>query len=163
MKLLPVISLTLLVCLPQAGMASKVCEARISAGDALRFDVSEIQVPPDCRQFTVHLEHTGMLPKAATGHNWVLTASKDMDSVARDAVKAGSDNGWIPPDDPRIIASIPLIGRGERGQVTFEVNALEPGTRYGFLCTVAGHSPRMRGSVRLVNQAADPSMPQPGR
>lgn len=135
-------------------MASAECTVQIKASDSLTFDTSSIQVPSDCERFTVELIHTGVLPIAATGHNWVLTKAQDLELVARDAYRAGAAKGWIKPDDNRIIASTPIIGRGQTAEVTFDVKRLEPGTPYAFLCTVGGHSPRMRGKLTLTPRPA---------
>lgn len=136
--------------MPQVALSQDKCAITIRASDSLKFDVREIGVPASCKQFTVRLEHTGLLPKVATGHNWVLTTSKDVEGVARDGFRAGAASEWIKPDDKRIIARTPVVGRGETGEVTFDVAKLDPKTDYGFLCTMGGHSPRMRGTLRIV-------------
>ena len=149
MKSLLSLAAVVLICLPQIALAQDNCTINIQAGDSLKFDVREVLVPASCKQFTVRLTHTGRLPKAATGHNWVLTTSRDVDSVARDGFRAGAASEWVRPDDKRIIARTAVIGRDEIGEVTFDVDKLDVNTEYGFLCTVGGHSPRMRGTLRV--------------
>lgn len=155
----PLLSLAAVVLMfqPQVALAQDNCSINIRASDSLKFDVREIGVPASCKQFTVRLEHTGLLPKVATGHNWVLTTRQDVEGVARDGFRAGAANQWIKPDDKRIIARTPVVGRGETVEVTFDVDKLDPETEYGFLCTIGGHSPRMRGTLRLI--AADATAP----
>ena len=159
----PILSLAaaVLICLPQVAFAQDNCTINIRAGDSLKFDVREMFVPASCKQFTVRLIHTGQLPKAATGHNWVLTAAQDVDGVARDGFRAGAVNEWVKPDDKRIIARTAIVGRDEIGEVTFDVDKLDVNAEYGFLCTVGGHSPRMRGTLRVV--APDAASPGPDK
>lgn len=153
--------LTLLLSLHTA-QAEPACEVRIQASDALEFDIRAITVPDNCATLTVELVHTGVLPKAATGHNWVLTTYREAEQVARDAYRAGQKQGWIKPDDKRIIASTPIIGRGETATVTIDLSQLDRNTRYAFLCTVGGHSPRMRGTLEFVNpQTVSPPVDTP--
>ena len=54
-------------------MAAAGCDVAIEANDAMQFNKPSIAVPASCKQFTVNLKHVGKLPKAAMGHNWVLT------------------------------------------------------------------------------------------
>ena len=51
--------------------------------------------------------------------------------------------------DKRVIAHTKLIGTGETTSVTFAVAQLKAGEPYVFLCTFAGHSPIMRGTLSV--------------
>jgi azurin len=82
-------------------------------------------------------------------HNWVLTKKNDLDGVARTGMLAGLDNHHIDQDDKRVIAHTKLIGAGETTAVTFSVAKLKVGEPYVFLCTFAGHSPIMRGTLSV--------------
>lgn len=126
------------------------CAISIEADDALRFNPATIEVPKNCIQFTVELKHTGRLPKAAMGHNWVLVKESDMNGVARTGMAAGEALDFIDPDDKRVIAHTAVIGAGEAASVTFPVSKLQQGVRYSFLCTFAGHSPLMQGTISLA-------------
>lgn len=126
------------------------CSAVIEADDAMRFNPDKIDVPKSCAQFTVQLKHTGRLPKAAMGHNWVLVKQSDINGVGRTGMAAGEALDFIDPTDSRVIAHTAIIGAGEASSVTFPVNKLQQGVRYSFLCTFAGHSPIMQGTLTLA-------------
>ena len=71
------------------------------------------------------------------------TADAFMEAV----LEAGEANGWMPPNDPRVIAATPQIGPGE--SVTIEFTAPSPGD-YPFVCTFAGHGDVMRGVLHVT-------------
>ena len=126
------------------------CSVTVEADDALRFSPDQIDVPKTCETFTVQLKHTGRLPQLAMGHNWVLVKQSDLDGVARTAMAAGEALDFIDPTDTRVIAHTALIGAGGSASVTFPVRKLQAGVRYSFLCTFAGHSPIMQGTLTLA-------------
>ena len=123
------------------------CSITLHTDDALRFIPSHIVVPAHCKDFTVTLTHTGHLPALAMSHNWVLTKKADLDGVARTGMSAGAEAHHVDQADKRVIAHTKLIGTGETTSVTFAVSALTRGETYAFLCTFAGHSPIMRGTL----------------
>lgn len=125
------------------------CATSIASDDALRFTPEKIEIPLSCKTFTVTLKHTGRLPKLAMGHNWVLAKLSDLDGVSRTGMLAGADNSYVDPKDTRVLAHTGVVGGGESSSVTFEVTKLAPNERYGFVCTFAGHSPVMRGTIVL--------------
>jgi len=132
------------------GMAlAQECATTIESDDALRFTPDKIEIPMSCKTFTVTLKHTGRLPKLAMGHNWVLAKLSDLDGVSRTGMLAGAGSSYVDPKDTRVLAHTGVVGGGESSSVTFDVTKLEPGERYGFVCTFAGHSPVMRGTVVL--------------
>lgn len=133
-----------------AGLASaQNCAATIDSDDALRFTPEKIEIPLVCKTFMVTLKHTGRLPKLAMGHNWVLAKLSDLDGVARTGMLAGADHNYVDPKDSRVLAHTGVVGGGESTSVTFDMEKLVPGERYGFVCTFAGHSPVMRGVITL--------------
>jgi azurin len=136
------------VTVPTAASASE-CNITVQTDDALRFIPSHITVPAACKDFTVSLTHTGHLPPLAMSHNWVLTKKSDLDGVARTGMLAGADANHVDQTDKRVIAYTKLIGTGETASVTFAVAQLKAGEPYVFLCTFAGHSPIMRGSLSV--------------
>ena len=79
-------------------------------------------------------------------HNWVLVKNGTKDAVATAGLTLGADNGWIPPDDPNVIANAGLIAPGESAQVTF--TAPSAGT-YQFVCTFPGHNLTMFGTFEV--------------
>jgi len=125
------------------------CSITVQTDDAMRFNPAQIEVPKSCQTFTVKLTHTGRLPKLAMGHNWVLVKRSDLNGVARTAMAAGEASDYIDPTDKRVIAHTTLLGAGESASVSFPVRILQAGESYSFLCTFAGHSPIMQGTLKL--------------
>src|SRR5690606_19065048 len=76
--------------LATSGLAA-TCNVDIEGNDAMQFNKASIAVPASCKQFTVKLKHAGKLPKAAMGHNWVLSKAADVQAVANDGIPAGPD------------------------------------------------------------------------
>lgn len=129
--------------------AAQTCEATVNANDALQFDVKEMVIDKACKSYTVVLNHTGRMPVNVMGHNWVLTTASDFSATARDAVAAGPGNGYLQPNDKRVIAHTELIGGGEQTKVTFDPSVLQAGTEYTFFCSFPGHSAIMKGRLTL--------------
>ena len=132
-----------------AAASALECGITLQTDDALRFIPSHITVPASCKDFTVTLTHKGHLPPLAMSHNWVLTKKSDLDGVARTGMLAGADAHHVDQNDKRVIAHTKLIGMGETTAVTFAVAQLKVGEPYVFLCTFAGHSPIMRGTLSV--------------
>ena len=120
------------------------CNQTIEGNDLIKFNLTEMRVSASCGQVTVTLHHTGMLPAAAMGHNWVLTATADYLAVAQAGNAAGAPN-FLPANDARVIAATSIIGGGEQTSVTFDISGLEPGGDYTFFCSFPGHYVLMNG------------------
>lgn len=127
------------------------CEVTIDSTDQMKFSTDLVEVSKSCSEFTVNLTHSGQLPKAAMGHNWVLTTAADMQGVVKDGITAGLNNDYLKPNDDRVIAHTKLIGGGESDSVTFKVSELKPDGEYMFFCSFPGHSTVMKGKVVLVD------------
>jgi len=125
------------------------CDINVDSTDAMQFDTKEITVDSSCKEFTVNLKHSGQLPKAAMGHNWVLTKEADKQGVATDGMAAGLDNDYVKSGDERVIAHTPVIGGGETTSVTFDVSKLTAGENYTFFCSFPGHWAIMTGTLKL--------------
>ena len=130
-----------------AAFAAKNCTLNIEGNDLMKFNVTELKVPADCTDVEVVLKHVGKLPKAAMGHNWVLTKTADMQAVANAGVGAGLDKDYLPAGDKRIIAHTKLIGGGESTSVKFKTAQLTKGGDYTFFCSFPGHSGLMKGKL----------------
>lgn len=130
--------------------AASSCSTTVEANDAMQYNTSAIAVPKTCKQFTVTLKHTGKLPKAAMGHNWVLTTAADEAGVLGDGSSAGLDSNYVKPNDSRVIAHTKVIGGGESDSTTFKVAALKPGDTYAFFCSFPGHAALMKGTLSLA-------------
>ena len=131
-------------------MAAAGCDVAIEANDAMQFNKPSIAVPASCKQFTVNLKHVGKLPKAAMGHNWVLTKAADLQATATDGISAGADKDYVKPGDTRELAHTKVIGGGESTSVTFDVAKLKNGESYAWFCSFPGHSGIMKGTLALT-------------
>lgn len=125
------------------------CELKISANDAMQFDTKELSVPASCKEVTLTLTHAGALPKAAMGHNWVLTKAADMSAVANEGMAAGADAAYVKAGDTRVIAHTGLVGGGESTSVTFSTEGMSATEAYQFFCSFPGHWAIMQGSFKL--------------
>lgn len=125
--------------------AADECSTVIEGNDSMQYDKSEITVPASCDEFTVELQHVGSLPVAAMGHNWVLSASDDMEGIVADGADAGPDEGYLKADDDRVIAHTDLIGGGESSSVTFKVADVPEDNM--FYCSFPGHEAMMNGKI----------------
>ena len=129
--------------------ADKVCKLEIAGNDAMQYDKKELDVAADCTQVELTLTHTGKLPAAAMGHNWVLVKTADVTAVANAGMSAGLANNYLTPGDPRVIASTKTIGGGQSASVTFPTSKLTKGGDYTFMCTFPGHYVIMKGVLKF--------------
>lgn len=125
------------------------CETTVDSTDTMTFGTEHIEVSKACTTFTVHLTHSGSLPRQVMGHNWVLSKAGDAEAVASDGMEGGLENDYLKPGDARIIAHTKLIGGGETDSVTFEVSTLDPAQAYTFFCSYPAHISRMRGTLAV--------------
>ena len=132
----------------QAAIAND-CTVEVEAGDALSFSTPKIEIPASCANATINFKHTGRLPAAAMGHNWVLAKTADLQPIQNDGNVAGAAGGYLKADDPRVIAATAIIGGGESTSVTFATAGLDAGDAYSFFCTVMSHSVVMKGTFAL--------------
>jgi azurin len=118
----------------------KAVTLEISAkGEEMAYDKTTLEVPAGAR---VTLKFNN--PSTALPHNWVLTQPGQADAVAADGLTAGDGNGWLKPNDNRVIAVVKMLKPKEKGEVTF--NAPAAGT-YPYICTFPGHSTLMKGTL----------------
>ena len=109
----------------------------ITAGDSMKFSVTRIEAQPGQR-IHVQLVNEGTLPKEVMGHNWVLLkTSGNITGYAAAAVSAKEQNYQPKSLADEVLASIPLVGSRQTGEVTFDA-PLQPGI-YPFLCSFPAH------------------------
>ena len=132
--------------------AADVCKLAISATDQMRFEQQTLQVDAQCTDVEVTLHNSGKLPANIMGHDWVLTKTADMASVANAGMGAGLVNNYQKPGDKRIVAATPIIGGGESSTVRFSTAQLDAGASYSYFCSAPGHFSIMKG--RFVYNAA---------
>lgn len=133
-----------------AGPASAACTFEIEVGDSLQYDTRTMSVDADCASVTVNLRHTGNLPAAAMGHNWVLTTPEDVQGVATAGIGQGLENDYLPASDERVLAATSIVGGGESTMVTFSLDDLPGQDRpYTFFCSFPGHYTVMQGTLTV--------------
>ena len=137
--------------------AAQVCPLSISATDLMRFEQQTLQVDRQCTEVEVTLHHTGKLPASAMGHDWVLTKTADVASVANAGMNAGLANNFQKPGDPRIVAATKVIGGGESATVRFSTAQLESGASYSYFCSAPGHFSIMKGRF-VFNAPSSPAV-----
>jgi azurin len=151
MKLLYI---TAFLLVSQAATA-EVCRLTINATDQMRFEQQTLQVDGQCTEVEVTLHNVGKLPANIMGHDWVLTKTSDVASVASAGMDAGLTNNYQQPGDKRIVAATAMIGGGQSSTVRFSTAQLEPGTSYSYFCSAPGHFSIMKG--RLMYSPANAS------
>ena len=120
----------------------------ITANDSLRFSVTHIEVAPG-QTVHVQLHNIGTMPKDVMGHNWILlTAGQDPNDYAAAALGAKAENFEPKALQDKVLATISLLGPGERGAVTFTAPT-KPG-KYPFLCSFPAHSAAGMHGVLVV-------------
>jgi azurin len=141
--------LSLVFAAPGVFAADKVCKVDIASTDQMTYDKKEIAVAADCTEVEVTLTHTGKMPAAAMGHNWVLSKTADAQAVANDGLSAGVANDHVKKGDARAIAHTKIIGGGQAATVKFSTSALKKGEAYTFFCSFPGHIALMKGTFKF--------------
>ena len=115
--------------------------------DAMKFNAKRIEVKAGSK-IKLTLTHTGSMPAAAMGHNFVLLKpGTDIAAFANAAIAAVADS-YIPGDQKdAVIANTTVVGGGE--SVTIEFDAPAAG-EYDFLCSFPGHYAVMQGKFVVV-------------
>jgi azurin len=124
--------------LPVARADNDVMNVKIVANDSLKFSVKEIDATPG-QTIHVQLTNEGTLPKDGMGHNWILLDSEsEAGPYATTALSARSTEYEPKALASHVLASIPLLGPKETGEVTF-CAPTKPG-KYPYICSCSGHS-----------------------
>lgn len=139
------------VAVPVTAAATEACAIEIISDDAMKLDPKEINVKSSCKDFTITLKHIGKMPKAAMGHNVVITKAADKDGVVQDGLQAGAEKDYLKENDARVIGATKMLGGGEQDSITFPVSKLAKGEAYAYFCSFPGHSALMNGKLTLVD------------
>ena len=145
MKNLINITLILFALSLTSNVNAKTCELEVNSNDMMKFDQTEMKISADCSEVKLTLNHTGKLAKNVMGHNWVLTATADMQAVATAGMTAGLEQQYLPADRSKVLATTDVIGGGESTSITFSTAALTQGGDYTFFCSFPGHWSIMKG------------------
>jgi azurin len=135
--------------LPGPAAAADACKLEITGNDQMQYDKKELDVPASCKEVTLTIHHSGQLPAAAMGHNWVLVNTPDLTPVANTGMGAGLASDYVPSGDKRVLAHTRIVGGGQSASITFPTSALKPGGDYSYLCTFPGHNALMRGKFKF--------------
>jgi azurin len=129
---------------PAPAGSARVIE--ITGNDQMKFSVEKIEAKAG-EMLKVVLTNAGMLPKEVMGHNWVLLkAGTDLTAFGSAAALA-KDTGFIPAAmKDQVIASIPILGPKEKGEITFKAPAAGD---YTFICSFPGHFTLMKGTLTV--------------
>ena len=137
---------TLMLAAPMAFAAT--CSVDLEGNDAMKYNLSNIDVSKSCASFTINLKHTGKLAKNIMGHNVVVAATTDMKGIDSDGIKAGLAADYVKAGDTRVVAHSKVVGGGETTSVKIPVAKLGAGP-YSFFCSFPGHSALMKGTITL--------------
>lgn len=140
--------IALLLCAVAPLAVAATCSANIESNDAMRYNLSNIDVSKSCSEFTITLMHVGKLPKTVMGHNIVVARTADVAAIAADGIKAGLASNYIKAGDARVIAHSDMVGGGENVSIKLPVAEMTSGP-YSFFCSFPGHSALMKGTITL--------------
>lgn len=133
--------------------SAATCEVTIKGNDQMQFDLKEIRVPRDCKNFEITLIHSGKMPFKTMGHNWVLAKDSDWRNIAMEEAKRFPKNPTDIPSDKRIIAQTTFVGGADgdpkQAKTTVDVATLSKETNYQFFCSFPGHFAVMSGKFIL--------------
>lgn len=142
------LALLVLSASPLAAQAA-TCSANLEGNDAMKYNLSNIDVSKSCSTFTINLKHTGKLAKNVMGHNVVVALTADMKGIDTDGIKAGLAADYVKAGDSRVVAHSKVVGGGETTSVQIPVAKLSGTGPYSFFCSFPGHSALMKGTLTL--------------
>lgn len=148
---LKTLALTALLSFAAAPAMAAECTVEIEGNDMMQYNTKEISVSKSCDEVTINFKHVGNLPKAAMGHNVVISKAADAQAIATEAAAAGPAKDYLNTEDERIVAHTAMVGGGETTSTTFKPADLADGEEYNFFCTFPGHFAIMKGNVVLVD------------
>lgn len=148
---LKTLALTALLSFAAAPAMAAECTVEIEGNDMMQYNTKEISVSKSCDEVTINFKHVGNLPKAAMGHNVVISKAADAQAIATEAAAAGPAKDYLNTEDERIVAHTEMVGGGETTSTTFKPADLADGEEYNFFCTFPGHFAIMKGNVVLVD------------
>jgi len=125
------------------------CDLSLEATASMAFSTKEITVSKACKEVNLTLKNAGNMPKAAMGHNLVISKKSDMQGVLADGNTAGLAKNFVKDNDERVIAYTPVLGGGESASVKFKTDKLNTKDAFSFFCSFPGHAAVMNGVVKV--------------
>ena len=140
---------TVLFSLISSAAIAGECDISLEATASMAFSRKEINISKTCKEVNLTLKNTGNMPKAAMGHNVVISKKADMQAVLADGSAAGLSKNFVKENDDRVIAHTAVLGGGESATVKFKTDKLNSKESYAFYCSFPGHSAVMNGVVKI--------------
>ncbi len=138
------------------------CETIIFGTDSMMYmdaatggkKVDKIVVPATCTTYTIDFRHSGSLPLAAMGHNWLLVDPAKFNDANNAAISAGVANHYLPKDRSLFIAGSTVLLGGGTGEphaekIPVDTSKLTKGKAYKYFCSFPGHFAMMSGELVL--------------
>jgi azurin len=142
---LPAVLIACVLGLTAGSAGAEECHLTIQSNDLMQYDTQRLAVPAQCSEVELTLHHSGTLSAKLMGHDWVLARSSDVAALLTAGLAAGASRGFLPANDPRVLASTGMIGGGATISVRFSTAVLRPGGDYTFFCSSPGHATAMKG------------------
>ncbi|QIL20751.1 azurin [Thermomonas sp. HDW16] len=148
-RLIAIAVLLIASVLPLAGKAA-TCSVDLTGSDAMKYNMTNIDVSKSCKTFTINLKHIGKMARNVMGHNVVIAKTADMAGIDKDGMTAGLATDYIKAGDARAIAHSKVVGGGESTSIQVPVAKLvAAGAPLSFFCSFPGHSTLMKGTITL--------------
>ena len=125
------------------------CDISIEATASMAFSTKEIIINKTCKEVNLTLKNAGNMPKAAMGHNLVITKKADMQALLTEGNAAGLSKNFVKDNDDRVIAHTAVLGGGESATIKFKTDKLNAKDAFAFFCSFPGHSAVMNGVVKV--------------
>ncbi|WP_367915925.1 plastocyanin/azurin family copper-binding protein [Leadbetterella sp. DM7] len=127
-----------------ASADNTVLEITLKGGDDMKYDQTTLKATAG-QTIKLTLVHSGKLPKASMGHNFVLLKNGVNETDFATKALAAKDTDYIPASAAGdIIAHTDLVGGGESSTIEFTAPARGA---YTYICTFPGHSAMMKGKL----------------
>jgi azurin len=132
-----------------SGVFAGECDVLVEARASMAFSTKEININKACKEVNLTLKNAGNMPKAAMGHNLVISKKADMQAVLTDGNAAGLSKNFVKENDARVIAYTNVLGGGESATIKFKTDKLNNKDAFAFFCSFPGHSAVMNGVVKF--------------
>lgn len=147
--LIKILGATLVLSVMSSAALAGECDVSLEATASMAFSTKEITINKTCKEVNLTLKNSGNMPKAAMGHNLVITKKADMQAVLADGNTAGLSKNFVKDNDDRVIAHTAVLGGGESASIKFKTDKLNAKDAFTFFCSFPGHAAVMNGVVKV--------------
>ena len=129
------------------------CVLEVVAGNPngpMTYDTKEIVIKKDCKKFGIRLVNKNIpsLVKQAMGHNIVIAPADKMGQIITAGGAAGFGKQYLPNKEKTgYLYATALLGPGEFHELLIDTAELKG--NMAFVCTFAGHSAMMKGTIKM--------------